>query len=173
MTPAASRLEQVLGTAPPRLVDIDRDDAGRLPASGGWSKKQILGHLIDSAGNNHQRFVRAQFVPHLEFPNYRQEAWVAAQSYATEPWPDLVNLWLLLNRHLLHIVRNTPAERLSHTCSIGGKDPMALADLMEDYVRHMEHHLEQIFATAPPGTEPAGSEPGPEGAPSGSGPGSR
>jgi hypothetical protein len=149
MTPAASRLEQVLETAPPSLAAIGDGDAGRAPASGGWSKKQILGHLIDSAGNNHQRFVRAQLAPHLEFPAYPQEVWVATQSYATEPWPDLVNLWLMLNRHLLHIIRNTPAERLSHTCSIGGKDPVALGDLMEGYVGHMEHHLAQVFSPAP------------------------
>jgi hypothetical protein len=146
MTDAAARFEEVLQTTPPRLVEIPAEDAARPPASGGWSKKQILGHLIDSAGNNHQRFVRAQLAPHLEFPPYQQEEWVAAQSYATESWADLVNLWLLLNRHLLHIMRNTSAECLAHTCSIDGKAPMALSELMADYVRHLEHHLAQIFA---------------------------
>ncbi len=144
MTAAANSLQQVLESAPARLVDIGEEDAAR-PAPGGWSKKQILGHLIDSAGNNHQRFVRAQFTTLLEFPPYEQDAWVAAQSYATEPWPDLVNLWLLLNRHLVHVMRATPEECLTHGCSIGGKDPVILAFLMEDYVRHLEHHLEQIF----------------------------
>ena len=136
-------LERVLETAPARLVQID--NAGAARPSGGWSKKQILGHLIDSAGNNHQRFVRGQLTPHLEFPNYAQEEWVAAQSYNTESWPDLVNLWLLLNRHLLHVVRNIAPERLSHTCSIGGKAPMTLSAIFEDYVGHLEHHLSQIF----------------------------
>lgn len=141
---AAVRLQQVLETAPARLVRIGDDEAAR-PREGGWSKKQILGHLIDSAGNNHQRFVRAQFTERLEFPPYSQDAWVNAQSYATEPWPDLVNLWLLLNRHLVHIMRHAPEEALPHTCSLGGKDPVTLAFLMEDYVRHLQHHLEQIF----------------------------
>ena len=89
--------------------------------------------------------MRAQFVPSLEFPGYEQEAWVAAQAYATEPWPDLVNLWLLLNRHLVHIVEAMPEASLAHECAIGGKAPVALSALIEDNVAHLEHHLEQIF----------------------------
>jgi len=142
---AVRRLQEVLDTAPARLARLDDEDAARPRKAGGWSRKQILGHLIDSAGNNHQRWVRAQLVPHLEFPNYQQEAWVASQSYAVEPWPDLVNLWLLFNRHLVHVMRHTPEERLSNTCAIGGKAPVTLAFLMEDYVTHLQHHLEQIF----------------------------
>jgi hypothetical protein len=145
MSEAAGRLQHVLETAPARLVDISEEDAGRAPASGGWSKKQILGHLIDSAGNNHQRFVRAQLAPHWDCPGYQQEGWVATQSYASEAWPDLVNLWLLFNRHLLHIMRHTPAGHLPHTCSIAGREPVTLGFVMEDYVRHLEHHLAQIF----------------------------
>jgi len=108
MMEAANRLARILGSVPPRLCNISESDAALRPAPGRWSKKEILGHLIDSAGNNHQRFVRAQFVPSLEFPGYEQEAWAAAQAYATEPWPDLVNLWLLLNRHLVHIIEAMP-----------------------------------------------------------------
>jgi hypothetical protein len=57
------------------------------PAPDRWSKKEILGHLIDSAANNHQRFVRAQGTPRLEFPGYEQEFWVATQAYASAPGP--------------------------------------------------------------------------------------
>jgi hypothetical protein len=148
MMEAANRLARILGSVPPRLCNISESDAARRSAPGRWSKKEILGHLIDSAGNNHQRFVRAQFVPVLEFPGYEQEAWVSAQSYATEPWPDLVNLWLLLNRHLVHIIEAMPEASFARECAIGGKPPVALSFLIEDYVRHLEHHLEQIF-TAP------------------------
>src|SRR5580700_4321055 len=117
-TSAASRLYALLETAPARLGQISEEDACVSPAPGRWSKKQILGHLIDSAGNNHQRFVRAQTAPRLEFPAYQQESWVAVQSYATESWPDLVDLWVQLNRHLLHIIRNVPESCLSRTCVI-------------------------------------------------------
>jgi hypothetical protein len=153
MMEAANRLARILGSVPPRLCNISESDAARgargPSAPGRWSKKEILGHLIDSAGNNHQRFVRAQFVPVLEFPGYEQEAWVAAQAYATEPWPDLVNLWLLLNRHLVHIVEAMPEANLARECAIGGKAPVALSALIEDYVAHLEHHLDQIFHSEP------------------------
>ena len=70
---------------------------------------------------------------------------MSAQAYATEPWPDLVNLWLLLNRHLVHIVEVLPEASLAHQCVIGGNPPVALSALIEDYVRHLEHHLDQIL----------------------------
>jgi len=148
MIEAANRLARILGSVPPRLCNISDDDAARRPAPGRWSKKEILGHLIDSAGNNHQRFVRAQLAPRLDFPEYEQEGWVAAQSYATESWPDLVNLWLLLNRHLLHVIEAIPEECLARPCAIGENDAVPLSALIVDYVSHLEHHLEQIFASA-------------------------
>ena len=140
-------MANLLQTTPARFAAIPDDDASRAPAPGQWSKKQILGHLIDSAGNNHQRFVRAQIDPRLEFPSYQQESWVAVQSYATESWTDLVNLWLLLNRHLLHIVRNVPEACLSRPCVIGAMDAMPLSTVIEGYVDHLEHHLAQILET--------------------------
>src|SRR5712691_6144508 len=110
MADIAERLEAILESAPARLSAISDSDSesARRSAPGGWCKKEILGHLIDSAANNHQRFVRAQLAPRVEFPAYQQESWVASQAYATEPWPDLVNLWVLFNRHLLHTVRAMP-----------------------------------------------------------------
>jgi hypothetical protein len=145
MTEAIARFELILKNAPKRLVDISEEDAGHKPGPDRWSKKEILGHLIDSAGNNHQRFVRAQFVPTLEFPEYEQESWVRTQAYATEPWADLVNLWLLLNRHLLHVVKAMPPAVLSHELVIGGAPAIALSALVRDYLRHADHHLGQIF----------------------------
>ena len=144
---AADRLAHLLQAIPPRLMNISDDEAARIPGPGRWSTKQILGHLIDSAGNNHQRFVRAQIAPRLEFPTYEQESWVAVQSYATESWPDLVNLWLLFNRHLLHIIQIVPEDCLSRPCAIGGKDPIPLSAVIDGYVDHLEHHLEQIGAS--------------------------
>jgi hypothetical protein len=146
MSTTADRLARLLEDTPPRLAAISDADAGRRPAAEKWSRREILGHLIDSAANNHQRFVRAQLTPRLEFPNYEQESWVAAQSYATELWPDLVNLWLLLNRHLLHIVRAMPQSVLTRECAIGGKPAVPLRALVADYLSHMEHHLNQVFS---------------------------
>ena len=120
------------------------EDASRRPAGGGWSPKQIIGHLIDSAGNNHQRWVRALAAPALEFPKYDQEYWVAPQRYADARWPDLVNLWLLYNRHLLHIGRRMTVAQAAHICVVGDNPPATLGELVESYVSHLRHHLAQI-----------------------------
>ena len=145
MTATISHFEELLKTVPRRLADIPDDAVALKAAPDRWSKKEILGHLIDSAANNHQRFVRAQSTPRLEFPSYEQEFWVATQSYATAPWPDLVNLWLLLNRHLLHVVKAMPAEVLSHECVIGGRPAVTLEALTADYLRHVNNHLGQLL----------------------------
>lgn len=141
----AEGLAALLQTAPARLAAISEADATPKPADGRWSKKEVLGHLIDSAANNHQRFVRGQFAPHSDMPGYEQERWVEAQQYAAEPWADLVNLWLLLNRHLLHVVRAVPATALANTISIGGREPVTLGFVIDDYLGHLQHHLEQIL----------------------------
>jgi hypothetical protein len=145
MTDTIARLEELLKTVPPRLVDFSDDAVALKPAPNRWSKKEILGHLIDSAANNHQRFVRAQNVPLLEFPGYEQEFWVATQAYATASWPDLVNLWLLLNRHLLHVMKAMPPAVLSHECIIGGRSAVTLEALAVDYLRHLDKHLAQLL----------------------------
>jgi hypothetical protein len=148
MTGTADRLGILLATTPLRLADISDVDAAHLPGPGCWSKKQILGHLIDSAANNHQRFVRAQLTESYQGPTYQQESWVATQCYATEKWADLVNLWELYNRHLLHIVRNVREAALGVPCVIGGSAAVPLSEVMSSYVDHLEHHLAQIFADA-------------------------
>jgi hypothetical protein len=145
MTGAIAHFEAILNTAPRRLVDLSENVVAHKPAANRWSKKEILGHLIDSAANNHQRFVRAQNTPLLDFPTYEQEFWVAAQSYATESWPDLVNLWLLLNRHLLHIVKAMPPTVWAHECTIGGRPAVTLEALVADYLSHVDNHLAQLL----------------------------
>jgi hypothetical protein len=144
MNETIAQLEQILRTVPKRLVDLADDVVVAKPVPTRWSKKEILGHLIDSAANNHQRFVRAQFTSPVELPSYEQDAWVASQHYATQSWPDLVNLWLLLNRHLLHILKNMPPAKRTHLCLIGGRPPVTLETLAADYLRHVDHHLEQL-----------------------------
>ena len=150
MTEALSRFEKHLKIVPKRLVDISEADAAAKPDPAQWSKKELLGHLIDSASNNHQRFVRAQQNDPYDGQRYKQDFWVSAQSYNTESWPDLVNLWLLYNRHLLHVLKVMPKEVYPHICRIGGYPQMTLEELAIDYVVHMEHHLEEIFAPGEP-----------------------
>jgi hypothetical protein len=145
MTDTVAHFEELLNTVPRRLVDFGEDAVAHKPAPNRWSKKEILGHLIDSAANNHQRFVRAQGTPRLEIPSYEQEFWVATQAYATESWPDLVNLWLLFNRHLLHVVKAMPAAALSNELVIGGRPAVTLEALVADYLRHVDNHVAQLL----------------------------
>src|SRR5947199_200177 len=112
--PVASELDQILQTTPTRLLAVSDEAAARRSAPGKWSKKEILGHLIDSAANNHQRFVRLQIEDQIVFPGYRQNDWVALQYYSDRTWRDLVELWLAYNRHLAHVIRHTDARAGGH-----------------------------------------------------------
>ncbi len=142
---AISRLASVVEEASPRLLGLGEEETLLCPEGMKWSRKEILGHLIDSAGNNHQRFVRAQFQPHMSFPRYVQDEWAAAQGCAQRPWPELVELWRLYNRHLTHVMRRVPQATFGHVCVVSEDEPSTLEDHMIDYVRHLEHHLGQIL----------------------------
>jgi hypothetical protein len=100
--------------------------------------------LIDSASNNHQRFVRALIQPELEWPNYEQESWVKVQRYTVADWENLVKLWVAFNHHLLWMVLHVPEEKVGTSCRIGDNPPITLGELISSYVDHVEHHLDQI-----------------------------
>jgi len=114
---------------------------------GGWSRKQVIGHLIDSASNNHQRFVRAALQGSLEFPGYEQDGCVRVQAVQSAPWPLLVTLWTNYNLYLAHVIAHLPPAQLEAKCRIGEDDPVTLKFLAEDYLTHLLHHLTQIGAT--------------------------
>ena len=127
------------------LRALSENEVMRDRGAGKWVKKEILGHLIDSALNNQQRFVRAQMTDRLAWPGYEQDRWVSLQKYKERPWTELVQLWEQLNRHIVHVMANVPDGRLNTKCVIGDDDPVTLNWLMNDYVRHLRHHLDQIL----------------------------
>lgn len=145
MQNALKELESLLAMAMPRLLAMSDTECSFRPAPDKWSKKEILGHLIDSASNNHQRFVRAQLSSEIRLPEYEQEGWVRTQSYQTESWETLVQLWKSFNLHLLHLGAEIPGDRLGSVCFIGTNEPVTLQFLFVDYVRHVKHHLQQIL----------------------------
>jgi hypothetical protein len=108
--------------------------------------EQVLGHLIDSAANNHQRFVRAQEGRALAFPGYAQDDWVRSQHYEERPWEDLTSFWYAYNRHLAHVIARIPDDRRSVSCSVGSNAPVTLGFLVHDYLVHLRHHLGQLQA---------------------------
>ncbi len=122
------------------------EDALRSRGEGKWVRKEILGHLIDSAFNNHQRFVRAQLVSEYTGPGYEQEAWVRVNGYRERPWSELVRLWVAANGQLAAVIERVPKAKLETPCTIGDDEPETLAFVMQDYVAHMKKHLAQIEA---------------------------
>jgi hypothetical protein len=140
------------------LLDQIGDEESRTPLKPGkWSPREVIGHLIDSASNNHQRFVRALFQDDLIFPGYDQDAWVAAQSYRDAPWRDLIAFWRTFNLHIARLMETIPADERTRLRGRHNLDvlawrpipwdtPATLDYFMEDYVGHLKHHLNQIFA---------------------------
>ncbi|MGA2763256.1 MAG: DinB family protein [Spirochaetia bacterium] len=137
-------IQEIVDRELPRLRLMQPKEVSASPAPGKWSRKEILGHLIDSASNNHQRFVRALLSEELRFPGYAQNDWVRLQAYADQEWQKVVDLWSALNRHLAHLISHIPAEKLATPCRIGDNAPITLEALIADYIRHVEHHLEQL-----------------------------
>jgi len=137
---------------------ISDEESTHRPAPGKWSPREILGHLIDSACNNHQRFVRTQLQDDLVFPGYDQEAWVALQRYQDTAWMDLVEFWRAYNLHLAHVMSVVPGEVLRTPRPLNNSsqlawglapegEAMTLESLMHDYVGHLKHHLAQILGS--------------------------
>jgi hypothetical protein len=153
-----SQLRRVIAEAMPQLQAMSDAFASVSRAPGKWSRKEIVGHLIDSASNNHQRFVRAQFTDELICPTYDQDAWVRSQRYRDAPWSELVSLLALFNLQLARVIEAIPAEirtmpRARHNLdrvafrAVPASEPATLEYFMLDYVEHLEHHLAQIFGS--------------------------
>src|SRR5215216_7686199 len=126
----ANELLNVVESASESFHRIGGPEAALKHAPDDWSKQEILGHLLDSAVNNHHRFVRAQEVKELTFPAYEQEHWVSSQGYGERPWLELIDLWRLYNRHLAHVISLVPDEKLAVMCAIGTNEPVSLGYLV-------------------------------------------
>jgi hypothetical protein len=141
----AAELSEVVQASEGLLRQIRNVETTFERAPGKWSKKQILAHLIDSASNNHQRFVRAAIQGNLEFPGYDQDKMVALQNPNLASWELLVELWSAYNRYLAYVVSHIPASCAEVQCRIGQHAPVTLLWLAHDYVEHSKHHLNQIL----------------------------
>lgn len=126
MKDLSERLLFLVNAAEPRLCAMSEIESTRPILSGGWSRKQVIGHLIDSASNNHQRFVRAVLQTSLDFPGYDQDGNVRAQGVQEVNWLLLVGLWVTYNRYLAHVIAQLPASKLETVCRIGSNEPVTL-----------------------------------------------
>jgi len=144
MQSTIDELTSLIAQSSVTLADISESDSAGKSSPKKWSKKEVLGHLIDSAANNHQRFVRGQLTGELRIAGYEQQEWVAKQRYQNEPWAELIQLWKSYNLHLVHILSVMPETARGNLCIIGDNKPVTLEFVIQDYVRHLKHHLEQI-----------------------------
>jgi hypothetical protein len=136
-----STIEQASGA----LIRMKPDEISSKDHPDQWSKKEILGHLIDSAANNHQRFVRASCNTAASFPAYDQNDWVRIQQYNKSEWARLIELWYAYNRHLSDVIERIPEDAMSAPCNIGKEEPVTLEFVVKDYLRHLRHHVNQLL----------------------------
>jgi hypothetical protein len=147
----AADLHSAIDAALDLFRNVDETRTAARPAPGKWCAREILGHLVDSACNNHRRFLVAQDAGSVVFDGYDQESWVERQRYADVPFRDIATLWVAYNRHLAHLMSCTPEASLTRSGrSPGGDGEVTLRFLMEDYVIHLRHHLDQIRSRLAP-----------------------
>jgi len=130
-------IHRTLVALTPAIADLPWRD-------GGWTRKQILGHLLDSAANNRQRFVRAAIDGQYAGPRYAQDAWVALHGYASQPWATLLGWWEAEHEILMTVVDHIPEDKLGAQCIVGEDPPVTLRFLIEDYISHQRWHLKQM-----------------------------
>jgi hypothetical protein len=146
MTPAAiaADLHAAIREGLDLFQHADETRTSQRPREGGWCAREVLGHLVDSACNNHRRFVIGRDAPPVVFQGYNQEDWVERQRYAQVSFRDIVVLWSAYNRHLAHVIASTPAEALASSGDGPDGSVVTLRFVMEDYVTHLRHHLDQL-----------------------------
>ena len=141
----SGKLEYLCKFIPPLLSSIDEKAFAFKPAENKWSKKEIIGHLIDSAANNHQRFVRGQFEDNPAI-SYDQNKWNEVSHYQLMPQEQLIEFWKHYNKHLAALIKLIPAKNLQRTCKMKDGQALTLEFLITDYVDHLEYHLKQIVS---------------------------
>jgi len=140
------KLEQLIQEYIPLLKNISEEIMLAKPASGKWSKKEIIGHLIDSALTNSRRFIVCQYEDAPKIV-YAQVEWVIASGYQSYDTNDLIQLWTLLNKHICHILENTPEHLWQRTCMT--QQLHTIEWLATDYVKHLKHHMHVVLDMEP------------------------
>lgn len=141
----ALSLEQAVDRESAHLRAVGEREASIKPSSTAWSQKEELGHLIDSATNNHVRFVRASLETDFRGLGYQQDGWVATHGYHEMPWAELIAFWKQYNLFLARLIRRIPENLMGRQCIVGESQPVTLQFLIEDYILHMQHHLDHIL----------------------------
>jgi hypothetical protein len=141
----ARALSQTVERELRHLHALTDEDASVPRGPGKWRPKEELGHLIDSATNNHVRFASAALSPKFSGSRYAQDDWVRLHGYSTMPWNTIVEFWFSYNRLLTRLVERIPESQLGTQCTIGANEPVTLRFLIDDYILHMQHHIDLLL----------------------------
>lgn len=141
-----SRLTYLAERVPEHLKSFSELELAIRPAPGKWSKKEIIGHLCDSAMNNLSRFIKVQIEEQpFVVVRYEQDQWVKLQNYQEVETEEILQLWKSLNQSMIRVISGIPEEKIGYTCELYNGDVVTLEWMIRDYVEHMEHHLGQVF----------------------------
>ena len=146
MTTVASQLESLIDAYLPALNKIAAEDFTFKPSADKWSKKEIVGHLIDSAQNNIRRFIVAQYEDTPKIV-YNQDKWVSLNNYQQQPSQDIIQLWYLINKQVAAVLNNIPpgaSQRKSQS-----QELHTIEWLGHDYIKHMRHHMHVVLGLEP------------------------
>lgn len=141
-----TKLKEIVNNSLEGFNSISLEKWTSKPSSDKWSKKEILGHLCDSAYNNMRRFIVTQYQQNDKI-YYRQDDWVRIQDYQNVDIHEIITLWKLINYQIARIIEAIPDNLLPNTCDTNPNEQqlVTLEFLMKDYVNHLNHHLDQIL----------------------------
>lgn len=129
----------------PKLDEYSEADGFRMLGSGNWIRKVALGHLIDWACTHQQWFARALTEPKIAAVSYPDAEWVAAQKYREVDWTELTDVWVNLNRLLVHVIAQVPEAKLATPCRIGLQEAIPLERLIANYVQFCQDEMAEIL----------------------------
>lgn len=139
------KLEELLKEVPKIINGIEDDNFFNKASSNKWSKQEILGHLCDSAVNNHARFIKISLTEEpIHIEGYLQNDWVRIHDYQhSYSKSDLLALWIQLNKQILNLIKGSELD-FNKQCILSDKTVVTLSWLVDDYIEHMLHHIKQI-----------------------------
>ena len=144
MKQTARELRQIISEYEIKIKAIPESELSAKPLPHKWSKKEVVGHLIDSAQNNLRRFICGQYEIQPPVIVYQQDFWVETNQYQQMPSSDILQLWKLLNQRICEVLENMPEANYTKECNTGSLH--TLEWLASDYVKHLKHHINQIIS---------------------------
>jgi hypothetical protein len=147
MKNVAAELKSVVEDFAKRFSKISDQEFSAKPLANKWSKKEVVGHLIDSAQNNLRRFIVSQYETTPPKITYEQDFWVIANGYQQMSSADVIALWKLMNERIVAVLTNMPEKNFNRNADTGKQEAQlhTLEFLAEDYVKHLKHHINQVI----------------------------